>query len=168
MDLVAQGKTEKEAMENMKDLIDECLSDPDIPKPKLAVWEFDYQGKLIEFASEEELANHIKSRPNEKRVAAVIVDGTLMYRGEKPAYKDLDLLIPAIRNEMRPGTERVFVVVVPKSFIGYMFRKPYILSKDKLAKYAARFREKRRRESVNAKRKRKDRAYPKPGEATYS
>jgi predicted RNase H-like HicB family nuclease len=33
MDLVTQGRTEGEARENMEDLIDEYLSDPDVPKP---------------------------------------------------------------------------------------------------------------------------------------
>jgi len=35
LDLATQGKTEKEVKENMKDLIDDYLSDPDTPKPKL-------------------------------------------------------------------------------------------------------------------------------------
>jgi len=35
LDLATQGKTEKEVKENMKDLIDDYLSDPDTPKPEL-------------------------------------------------------------------------------------------------------------------------------------
>ncbi len=37
MDLVTQGKTENEAIENLTDLIDEYLSDPDIPKPAFSI-----------------------------------------------------------------------------------------------------------------------------------
>jgi predicted RNase H-like HicB family nuclease len=35
LDLATRGKTEKEVKGNMKDLIDDYLSDPDTPKPKL-------------------------------------------------------------------------------------------------------------------------------------
>lgn len=33
--IATQGRTEREVRDNMKDLIKECLSDPDIPKPRL-------------------------------------------------------------------------------------------------------------------------------------
>jgi predicted RNase H-like HicB family nuclease len=33
LDIATQGKTEKEVKENMVDLINEYLSDPDTPKP---------------------------------------------------------------------------------------------------------------------------------------
>lgn len=35
LDIATQGKTEGEVKENMKDLIDEYMSDPDTPKPEL-------------------------------------------------------------------------------------------------------------------------------------
>ncbi len=35
LDIATQGKTEKEVKENMTDLINEYLSDPDTPKPSL-------------------------------------------------------------------------------------------------------------------------------------
>jgi len=35
LDIATQGKTEKEAKENMAELINEYLSDPDTPKPSL-------------------------------------------------------------------------------------------------------------------------------------
>ena len=35
LDIATQGKTEKEVKENMKDLINEYLKDPDTPKPKI-------------------------------------------------------------------------------------------------------------------------------------
>jgi predicted RNase H-like HicB family nuclease len=35
LDLATQGRTEKEVKENMKELIDDYLSDPDTPKPEL-------------------------------------------------------------------------------------------------------------------------------------
>lgn len=34
-DIAAQGRTEKEVKENMRDLIDDYLRDPDTPKPEL-------------------------------------------------------------------------------------------------------------------------------------
>jgi predicted RNase H-like HicB family nuclease len=35
LDIATQGKTEKEVKENMEDLINEYLKDPDTPKPKM-------------------------------------------------------------------------------------------------------------------------------------
>jgi predicted RNase H-like HicB family nuclease len=35
LDIATQGKTEKEVKENMEDLINEYLKDPDTPKPKI-------------------------------------------------------------------------------------------------------------------------------------
>lgn len=35
LDLATQGKTEEEVKENMKDLIDEYMRDPDTPKPEI-------------------------------------------------------------------------------------------------------------------------------------
>jgi predicted RNase H-like HicB family nuclease len=35
LDLATQGRTEKEVKENMKDLINEYMSDPDTPKPEI-------------------------------------------------------------------------------------------------------------------------------------
>ena len=35
LDIATQGKTEKEVKENMTDLINEYLTDPDTPKPSL-------------------------------------------------------------------------------------------------------------------------------------
>ncbi len=35
LDIATQGKTEKEVKENMTELINEYLSDPDTPKPSL-------------------------------------------------------------------------------------------------------------------------------------
>ena len=35
LDIATQGKTEKEVKENMAELIDECLRDPDTSKPSL-------------------------------------------------------------------------------------------------------------------------------------
>lgn len=35
LDIATQGKTEEEARENMKDLIDEYLHDPDVPQPSM-------------------------------------------------------------------------------------------------------------------------------------
>ena len=35
LDIATQGKTEKEVKENMTDLINEYLSDPDTPKPSI-------------------------------------------------------------------------------------------------------------------------------------
>ncbi len=34
LDIATQGKTEQEIKENMKDLINDYMKDPDIPKPK--------------------------------------------------------------------------------------------------------------------------------------
>jgi predicted RNase H-like HicB family nuclease len=35
LDIATQGKTEKEVKENMEDLMNEYLKDPDTPKPKI-------------------------------------------------------------------------------------------------------------------------------------
>jgi len=35
MDLSAQGKTENEAIKNLEAMIDDCMTDPDIEKPKM-------------------------------------------------------------------------------------------------------------------------------------
>jgi len=35
LDIATQGETEQEAKENMEDLIDEYLNDPDTPKPEI-------------------------------------------------------------------------------------------------------------------------------------
>lgn len=35
LDIATQGKTEEEVKENMEDLINEYLTDPDTPKPKM-------------------------------------------------------------------------------------------------------------------------------------
>jgi predicted RNase H-like HicB family nuclease len=39
LDIATQGKTEKEVKENMEDLINEYLKDPDTPKPKIEAFD---------------------------------------------------------------------------------------------------------------------------------